>query len=241
MVSAEQLFSLLDCPTEQAWCETFFDLGRRHGFEQALFGVVESKHTALESAFLRSSYSPHWLNKYDTENFHHIDPTLGHCASANVPLIWKPDIFGTTRQKQFYEEACGYGLRSGITFPIHGADGELGVVCFVSDVRADKKFLAEVHRSLASLALIRDYVFESSLRFANTGSAIDKTTSVTPREKECLKWAAVGKSSWEISKILHCSEATIKFHMANIRRKFGVNTSRQAIVKAIGHGTIGPP
>lgn len=241
MVTTEQLLTLLNCETEQAWCDNFFALGRNHGFDQTLFGIVPNKLTALESAFLRSSYSSQWRNTYDSGKLHYVDPTVGHCLSTNLPLVWAPDIFCTTSQKQFYEEACGYGIRSGITYPIHGANGEFGVVSFVSDVCAGKKFLREVHHSLASLALIRDYAFESSLRFANPANSNKRKIPLTPREMECLKWAMIGKTSWETSKILCCSEATINFHMTNIRRKFGVSTRRQAVVKAISLGLITPP
>lgn len=240
IVRTEQLLALLNCETEAAWCDHFFALGRSHGFDQVLFGLVQNKQTALESAFLRSSYSSQWRNTYDSEKLHYVDPTVKHCLSTNVPLVWAPDIFCTTPQKQLYEEACGYGIRSGITYPIHGANGEFGVVSFVSDVCAGKKFLREVSHSLANLALIRDYAVESSLRFANPATARKKPIPVTPREMECLNWAMIGKSSWEIAKILHCSEATINFHMSNIRRKFGVSTRRQAVVKAISLGLITP-
>ena len=240
MVKTEQLLALLNCETEADWCENFFALGRQQGFDQVLFGIVPNKQTALESAFLRSSYSAQWRNTYDAEKLHYVDPTVGHCLSTNVPLIWEPDIFCTTPQKQLYEEACGYGIRSGITYPIHGANGEFGVVSFVSDACAGKKFLREIGHSLASLALIRDYAFESSLRFANPANAPKTSIPATPREMECLKWAMIGKSSWEIAKILHCSESTINFHMSNIRRKFGVSTRRQAVVKAISLGLITP-
>jgi LuxR family quorum-sensing transcriptional regulator LasR len=50
----------------------------------------------------------------------------------------------------------------------------------------------------------------------------------------------VGKSSWEISKITGCSEATVNFHMGNIRQKFNVNTRQQAVVRAISLGLITP-
>ena len=40
--------------------------------------------------------------------------------------------------------------------------------------------------------------------------------------------------------ILGCSEATVNFHISNIRFKFKVNTRQQAIVKAISLGLINP-
>lgn len=241
MVRTEQLLALLNCKTDENWCDNFFALGRHHGFDQVLFGIVPNKQTALESAFLRSSYSPQWRNTYDSEKLHYVDPTVRHCLSTNVPLVWEPEIFCTIPQKQLYEEACSYGIRSGITYPIHGANGEFGVVSFASGACADKNFLREISHSMASLALIRDYAFESSLRFTNPAQTPKTLPSATPREMECLKWAMIGKSSWEIAKILHCSESTVNFHMSNIRRKFGVSTRRQAVVKAISLGLITPP
>ena len=63
---------------------------------------------------------------------------------------------------------------------------------------------------------------------------------LTKRELEVIKWVMAGKSSWEISRITDCAEATINFHIANIRQKFNVNTRQQALVKAIALGIITP-
>lgn len=240
MVKSEQTFALLNCKTEEVWCETFFALGKNLGFDQAIFGVVPNKQAPLESAFLRSSYSPQWRSIYDSKRFHYIDPTVGHCLASSLPLVWTPKTFRTVGQKQLYEEASGYGIRSGISFPMHGANGEFGVISFVNDVAPGPKFQREALHALAELALIRDYAFVSSLGFVTPQDAKQKEVRVTTRELECLKWTMDGKSSWEIAKILHCTESTVNFHMTNIRRKFEVSTRRQAVIKAIRLGVISP-
>jgi len=56
---------------------------------------------------------------------------------------------------------------------------------------------------------------------------------LTKRERTVLLWAMEGKSAWEIGVILSISESTVKFHLSNIYRKFGVNTRAQAIVHAV--------
>lgn len=71
-----------------------------------------------------------------------------------------------------------------------------------------------------------------------TANALQIPLRLTAREIECLQWCAIGKSSWEISGILNISESAINFHMANIRRKFGVNSRRQAVALAIQVGLI---
>lgn len=252
---AELLLNLLNCSTEQAWCDTFFALGNNLGFNLALFGLLPNKQTpveklfgkapgdtsALPAAFLRSSYSPQWRDAYDSHDFHAVDPTVSHCLTMNLPLLWTPGIFKNTRQKELYEEARGYGLHSGISLPIHGANGVLGGVSFVSDTPPDSKFLRDAGHAMPKLALIRDYALESSLRFANFAKTSQVKINITPREMECLKWTMSGKSSWEIGGILCCSEAAVNFHFANIRRKFDVNNRQQAVVKAIGLGLIAAP
>lgn len=136
-----------------------------------------------------------------------------------------------------YEECTGYGLRSGIIFPIHGPNGEFGMMSFVSEQLANPASQKDLMHSMALLSIIRDYVFESSKKFLVTPEP-EIQIVLTPREKEVVKWTVAGKSSWEISKILNCSESTINFHLSNIRLKFNVNTKQQAIIKALKLGLI---
>ncbi|MET3454928.1 helix-turn-helix transcriptional regulator [Pseudomonas kilonensis] len=64
---------------------------------------------------------------------------------------------------------------------------------------------------------------------------------LTRKETEVLQWSAAGKSSWEISQIINCSEAGVNYHFCNIRRKFGVNSRWTAALKALELGLIAKP
>jgi LuxR family quorum-sensing transcriptional regulator LasR len=236
MVEMAHLTQLLSCEDEAAWRDSLFGLARRQGFDQVLYGVVASRQEKLESAFLQSNYSASWRERYDAEQMHFIDPTVTHCMSSSLPIVWEPDTFSGAGQREFYEEACGHGIRSGITFPIHGPNGEFGLVSFASDSLPDAR---EATQAMAGLALIRDYAFESSLKFLRRAPEQERP-KLTRRELEVLNWVMMGKSSWEISKITNCSEATVNFHMGNVRQKFGVSTRQQALVKAIGMGILTP-
>ncbi|HWX12833.1 MAG TPA: LuxR family transcriptional regulator, partial [Trinickia sp.] len=92
---------------------------------------------------------------------------------------------------------------------------------------------------LSTLTLLRDVTFDTGQRFL-AGHTETLVPKLTPRESECLKWTAQGKSTWEIAKIFGCSEATVNFHMANIRTKFGVSSRSAAAVKATRMGLIDP-
>ncbi len=240
MVELGQLMTLLKSSTEAGWQTSLFALARSQGFDQVLYGAVGSKHAKLENAFLHSNYSSAWRERYDADKLHYVDPTVSHCITSSVPIVWEPDTFSTPAQRNLYEEACGHGIRSGITFPIHGPSGEFGVVSFASDARPGGELDDDIIRLMPSLSLIRDYAFESSLKFINAHNSAEAAPRLTKRELEVLNWVMVGKSSWEISKITVCSEATVNFHIGNIRQKFNVNTRQQALVKAISMGILTP-
>lgn len=239
MQSFEIFSELLDATTEEEWCALLFSLGQGMGFEQVLYALVPPGKR-LEDAFLRSSYSDEWRSTYDTTGLHHVDPTVGHCVQKSTPLIWSPEIFVSKAQKEMYEEACGYGIRSGITIPVHGPGGELGIMCFVNDAKPGKRFRNDLYSHLPDLSLLRDMAFESSRKFVSPTPAGENPPVLTSREKECLRWTMQGKTSWEISQILKCSEATVNFHIKNIRRKFDVTSKQAAIVKALKFGLIQP-
>ncbi|MES3025958.1 MAG: LuxR family transcriptional regulator [Pseudomonadota bacterium] len=240
MVDLAQLLELLACKDEQSWRATLFGLARAQGFEQVLYGVVGSRHARLETAFLHSNYSTQWRDTYDAGKLAYVDPTVSHCLGSALPIIWEPETFGAPDQRALYEEACGYGIRSGITFPIHGPNGEFGVVSFASDHLPGKAFRKASGQFMPGLALIRDYAFQSSLAFAGARAPEEGAPHLTRRELEVLNWVMAGKSSWEISIITRCSEATVNFHLANVRQKFNVNTRQQALVKAISLGILTP-
>lgn len=242
MKSIERYADLMRRSTLEDWRNQVFKLGSDLGYERTLLAIFPDRHAPVEAefAFLHSNYSPDWRSKYDAEKMGHVDPTVIHCASKSIPLIWSPEIFSARKQKEMYEEACGHGLRSGVTLPIHGAKGELGVLCFVTGTKPDQRFQRDTHRNLPELSCFRDFIFESSLQFMKPSCPTEKPDSITCRELECLKWSAAGKSSWEIGQILHCSEATANFHFSNLRRKFNTTTRQQAVIKAINLGLIHP-
>jgi len=239
MMQLDELHGLFGASTDEEWAETLFSIARKCGFDHALFGIVPNKQVALETAFLKSNYPDEWRTLYDNQHMHYVDPTVSHCLQSMLPIVWQPATFQGREQNEFYEQARGYGLKSGISLPVHGAAGEFGVLSFVSDgaqhLATDNKI-----EGLATLSLIRDYALESSRRFLAPEAQAAPTVRLTARELECLQWAMCGKSSWEIARILSRSEATINFHVANAKKKFNVQTRQQAVVKAIKMGLIEP-
>ena len=242
MKALERFAGLIRARTLDGWRNQVFGIAASLGYEQTLLAILPNRNAPMEArhAFLHSNYSTAWLTRYDEKKLGYIDPAVSHCLSRTVPLVWSPKIFSTRKQKALYEEACSHGLRAGISLPMHGVGGELGILCFASAREPLGQFQRDARIQLPELSCFRDFVFETSLRFMPSSPPAQDSAPLTLRELECLKWSMTGKSSWEIARILRCSEATVNYHFSNIRRKFNVNTRQQATVKAIQMGLIQP-
>lgn len=71
-----------------------------------------------------------------------------------------------------------------------------------------------------------------TLHIPDTGIPARKPKrDLSPREVDCLRWVAQGKTNWEIATILDISENTVRFHLKNAFRKLDAST-RGAAVKA---------
>jgi len=61
---------------------------------------------------------------------------------------------------------------------------------------------------------------------------------LTSRELTCLRWAAIGKTSWEMGVILGLTERTVNFHIHNACKKLQVHGRQAAITAAFQAGLL---
>lgn len=66
----------------------------------------------------------------------------------------------------------------------------------------------------------------------------DQPPALTPREHDSLAFVADGKTDWEISMIFGVSQATVRFHVDNAKRKLGAINRAQAVARAASRGLI---
>jgi DNA-binding CsgD family transcriptional regulator len=64
---------------------------------------------------------------------------------------------------------------------------------------------------------------------------------LTGREIECLNWVAHGKTDYEISIILGCSHAGVRYHITRACAKLGAVNRAQSVFRAAQLGYLGTP
>lgn len=70
------------------------------------------------------------------------------------------------------------------------------------------------------------------------GRTEDTKSPLTKREAEVLHWVSLGKSDWQIGKILGISAKTANYHVEKLKRRFDVTTRTQAVLAAQRRGFI---
>ncbi len=71
---------------------------------------------------------------------------------------------------------------------------------------------------------------QAVLTSLSPGKSVDHAMeSMTERQREIFEWVKQGKTNWEISKIIGCSEENVKYHMKNILRLLGSYNRTQAV------------
>ena len=119
----------------------------------------------------------------------------------------------------------------GFSLTAHGRFGEKGVLTVIArslDAKEERKIQYSFSLANAIFPFLHTKYIE--LSGWNPAGAFAK---LSEREKECLRWAAEGKSSWETSMILNISERTVNHHIHNAKIKLSATNRVQAVAKAV--------
>lgn len=190
--------------------------------------------------FAFSGYPKEWREHYDASGYVNIDPTVHHCAKTVIPLIWESPIFNGKPAKKMKCEAEDFGLVNGASFAIHGGRGEAAMLSLTTS-RNSLEAKQEIVTTLGKAQLLTCYLHEAIQRIVLSKSPLPlKKINLTEREKECILWAAEGKTGGEIGDILNISERTVTFHLQNAAQKIGVSSRQHTISRALSMGLISP-
>ncbi|MEG0244401.1 Transcriptional activator protein LasR [compost metagenome] len=234
----EQFRALTATTTLDEWFDTLKRLAGDLGYGQILLGMKWKAQADHREAFIRSNYPQLWRQRYDREDFALVDPVVAHCMRSPLPFSWSGYSSHVKGTRQFFEEAASQGLQHGVALPLHGGQGQSGMLSLVWQGGGGKDYERHLEATLGSATLLRDFAMESIIVLLTPSHW--PNTPLTQRELEVLVWSAAGKTTWEISMILSCSASTIDFHFKNIRRKFNVSSRQLAVVKALQSRLINP-
>jgi len=208
----------------------------RQAFSRAA-RILGFDHFALQgegARLLLADLPANWIFRPDPER----DIVFAAAARSLSPFLWSdiPRLTTLTPTDARAVEAAPPGF----AVPLHGASfsapgvaearGFAGCCSFL--VRKGGYLPAE---SFAAAHYLAALAFEAVRRVDRAQPARPR---LTPRQRDCMVLAAQGKSDWEIGKLLGISESTVHKHIEDAKRRFGVSTRIQLVVRGLAEARL---
>ena len=207
------------------------DLGFRY------FALTDHVDVRQSSAAIRMhNYPPGWAEWFDSHGLGGTDPVHRASNITSVGFPWSdlPEMIVLTEaDRRILELAQQEGLGEGYTVPAH-VPGEAHGSC--SFACRPGEYFTEQQQSL--LQLVGAFAFEAARRMRRN-RFFRRQVKLTDRQRECVLWAACGKTDSEIALILGISPETVIEHLRHARERYGVNNRTLLAIHALFDGTIG--
>lgn len=243
MTSLALLESLAGCRSMEDLHGATQALVKKIGYEYFIYGVQVNTSITSPYRFIFSGYPHAWRDHYVKEGYLEKDPTVLGCIRDRrvVPLIWSAESFSaTTDSRRLYDQALESGVGGGVSVYVQGGRGEAAMLS-VATPTSPKRLRRDALDTLGRVQLLGCYLHEAVQRVVLSKEVREvKTAPLTPRERECLVWAAEGKTAWEIGNIISVAERTVNFHLQNAAHKLGVTSRQHAVARAISMGLVAP-
>lgn len=184
------------------------------------------------------NYPSQWADFYERQAFAVSDPVHRASHVTSLGFRWSdmarmiPLTAGDRRMLMLGREQ---GIDDGFTVPANVPGEAHGSCTFVSSAG---RALCATKLPMAQLA--GAFAFESARRLWSGRGDLRShpAPSLTDRQRECVMWAARGKSDWEISRILAISEETVTRHLKLARERYGVPKRALLAIRTIYDGTL---
>ncbi|MBU7580213.1 MAG: helix-turn-helix transcriptional regulator [Porphyrobacter sp.] len=128
---------------------------------------------------------------------------------------------------------------AGIVIPIHMPLGQVGAAILTAQDEGETDLAARFAASAAPLAPAIWQFITSYAGVARDDRYLPTESLLSPRELECLSWVAHGKTDYEISIILGCSHAGVRYHVTRACAKLRAVNRAQSVFRAAQLGYLG--
>lgn len=221
--------------------ETGFALVARRITEHLGFRWFAYLRLSDDAQTLISSYPRSWTDRYFRLGYQQIDPVVRRARDESGLFSWgrgTPDVTGNREQRRFFDEAMTFGIRSGVTVPIRGGFGRVAAFTMASDEStASVERLLSGRRDLYQLVGLYFHVHVTA-KVRTIENRPEARGLLTQRERQCLAWAARGKTVADTAILVGIASRTVVFHLEKARRKLNASSIAQCVGEAMRRGML---
>ncbi len=204
-----------------------------YGVKDYACAVVNKNN--IDNIAIITNMVTYFTDVYLRNDFQRIDPIVINSLNRVSPLIWDENLMINSQwtvRKLFNAVKPYHNVVSGQSFILHAPNNNMALLSLyinkfsMSDIDDKVRRCRNDIQGLLIDLYDRWVELYQEERARNIGSCNDM---LSVREAEILYWSSIGKTYPETARILNITISTVKFHMANIVRKMGVNNAKHAI------------
>lgn len=192
--------------------------------------------------YIASDTPDDWQEEYKAKGYIYNDPLVIKAKQTNIPFLWEDIENEAAGNHKILQQASQYQLNHGIVFPVHCHRGMFGFLFLIYKEKPGK-MRSRFEHIMPYMQIVAMQLIEAQRKFIHDETAtirLDDSNGrlLTKRQRECLLWAAEGKTTEEISLILHLSESTVTHHLELARELLNAENRMQCIAKALDQKLI---
>ncbi|MDP1631201.1 MAG: LuxR C-terminal-related transcriptional regulator [Caulobacter sp.] len=207
------------------------------GLDQINYAYIDqAAHTLVEARTppFMTTMRPDWVERYVEKKYDLVDDLVDHVKTG----VFTPQLFVFEQSQNFIapgyaREAREAGLSAGLVIPLCGDPRSLTVtagIMFGSSLAGGEAecVLSEKAAALTALGHIFHTGMIGEFKRRQAGAR-----PLSPRERDCLQFAARGLRAAAIADRLGLAQGTVELYCANARRKLGAKSLTEAVARAI--------
>lgn len=207
-----------------------------YGFQRIFLGqLVNPANVPLKDILYMSDW-PDELKAQRRSQMAILHDPIAICAlRSKRPFTWaEARAYASRMGRMVVDMVHDFGITHGMMFPMHALQSISGGVSLGGSKAMD---LSDTQ--VLELEIVCQTAY-FRLETMLGPFPYQKIAELTPRETECVQFAAAGKSNWEIATILGIEEDTVKKTLRNAGARLGAGNRAHIVATAIAKHQIFP-
>ncbi len=208
--------------------------GNTYGFTYAAaLALPSTDEQGLQTRYLMGNWSHGFQRSYEAAELHRHKVVVATLSTDPMPFEWDIDtLYGISDPKpskgaRLVAEA---GWSEGVLLPVHGMTAMCGALSFAGPNALPSRTVIYEMQSFAFVF----FGMLAAVRFDENR----RNNPLTPRERDCLRLAMLGKTSSEIGIVLSLSEYTISQYLTAAQRKLDASNRTHTVAMAAQLGYL---
>lgn len=223
-----RLEDLAGASTEAQFLQVLSKAAAQLGFEYCAYGMRLPLPFSNPKIVMLNTYPQAWQERYASEHYVKVDPSVQHAMTSLKPLVWSDELFAGARP--LWEDARSHNLQVGWAQASVDVKGVLGMLTLARS--HDPISDSELCENLLKMSWLAQAAHQGLAQLIAAQPNSDAGIVLTAREAEVLRWTADGKTSGEVGAILNIAERTVNFHVNNALLKLGAANKTAGVLKA---------